>query len=86
MNIVETIIVIGIAFLIGFVNDRIGPQEYYYKNSIVSVYEKYQCPNYCKINHHHYVYYDSTIVSNDGMLIDIDDLGERYKPPKEEDV
>ena len=80
----ETIIVIGIAFFIGFVNDQTKPKMYHYKNSIVTVYKKYQCPNYCKINHYHYVYHDSTIVFESGMLIDKDELGERYKPEKED--
>ena len=81
MGIVETIITIGIAFLIGFINDRVGPQEYYYKNSIVNVYGKYQCPKWCDINHHHYVHYDSTLVQNGGMVIDKSSLGKKYKPP-----
>ena len=79
MGIVETIIVIAIAFTIGFVGDRINPKEYYYEDRIVTVYKKYQCPKWCKVNHYHYVHYDSTIVHNGGMLIDKERLGEEYK-------
>ena len=76
IDIIETLIIIGIAFLIGFVSDRIGPQEYYYENRIVTVYKKYQCPKYCKADHNHYVYY---ISDTNGMTIDKNKLGDRYK-------
>ena len=75
IDIIETLIVIGIAFLIGFVSDRIGPQEYYYENRIVTVYKKYQCPKYCDVDHNHYVYYRSDI---NGMTIDKNKLGDRH--------
>ena len=75
----ETIIVIGIVSLIGFINDKIKPKEYYYEDRIVTVYKKYQCPIYCEVNHYHYVYYDGTTVGHGNMCIDKDKLGERYK-------
>ena len=79
MDIIQTVIIIGIAVVIGFVSDRTGPQEYYYEGRIVSVYKKYQCPKYCEIDHYHYVYYDSTIVEDNQMCIDKDKLGKRYR-------
>ncbi len=79
MGVTETIIIIGIAFAIGFVSDKIKPKEYYYKDRIVTVYKKYQCPKYCEVNHHHYVYFDSTGFNKNGMRIDKKQLGERYK-------
>ena len=83
MGISETIIVIGIAFTIGFINDKIKPKMYHYKNSIVTVYKKYQCPKRCAVNHHHYVHFDSSVVHNDGMVINKSMLGKEYKiPPK----
>ena len=78
MELIETAVVIGIALLIGFVNDKTKPKEYYYENRIVTVYKKYQCPKYCEIDHYHYVYYDSTIVEDSQMCIDKDKLGKRY--------
>ena len=70
MDIIETLILIGIFSVIGFVNEKTKPQEYYYENRIVTVYKKYQCPHYCGVNHYHYVYYDSTIVGEGNMCID----------------
>ena len=79
MNIIETLIILGIFSIIGFVNDKTKPQEYYYENGIVTVYKKYQCPTYCDVNHYHYVYYDSTIVEEGQICIDKDKLGKKYK-------
>ena len=80
MDIIETLIIIGIASLIGFISDKVKPKEYYYEDRIVTVYKKYQCPKYCQVNHFHYVYFDSTIMFNkNGMYIDKEKLGERYK-------
>ena len=84
--IIETLIIIGIASLIGFVSDRTGPQEYYYENRIVTVYKKYQCPNYCQVDHFHYVYFDSILVGYGRMCIDKEKLGERYKENAKEEV
>ena len=79
MDIIETIIIIGIASLIGLISDKVKPKEYYYENRIVTVYKKYQCPKYCEVNHFHYVYFDSTMFNKGGMYIDKEKLGERYK-------
>ena len=79
MDIIETLILIGIFSVIGFVNEKTKPKEYYYENRIVTVYKKYQCPIYCEADHFHYVYFDSTIVEEDQMYIDKEKLGERYK-------
>ena len=86
MGITETIIIIGIAFTIGFVSDKIKPKEYYYENRIVTVYKKYQCPNYCQVDHFHYVYYDSAMVGKHNMSKDKEKLGERYKETDKENV
>ena len=85
-GIVETIIVIGIALLIRFVNDKTKPKEYYYENRIVTVYKKYQCPHYCEVDHFHYVYFDSILVGKGRMCIDKEKLGEKYKETDREDV
>ena len=79
MDIIETLIVVGILSIIGFVNDKTKPKEYYYEDRIVTVYKKYQCPIYCETDHHHYVYYDSTIVEPSNMYIDKDKLGKKFK-------
>ena len=79
MGITETIIILGIAITIGIVNDKTKPKEYYYEDRIVTVYKKYQCPEYCQTDHFHYVYYDSLIVKSGQMLIDKEKLGEEYK-------
>ena len=82
MGITETLIVLGVAILIGLVNEKTKPKEYYYENRIVTVYKKYQCPKYCKVDHYHYVYYDSTIVEHGQMYIDKSKIGKKYKSPK----
>ena len=79
-GIAETIIVI--ASLIGIVNEKTKPKEYYYENRIVTVYDKYQCPIYCEVDHYHYVYYDSTIVGEGNMCIDKFKIGKKYNPQK----
>ena len=79
MDIIETLILIVIFSIIGLVNEKTKPKEYYYENRIVTVYKKYQCPTYCEVDHFHYVYYDSTIVGHGNMCIDKDKLGKRYK-------
>ena len=78
-NLLETLIIILIASIFGFVNEKTKPREYYYENRIVTVYKKYQCPTYCEVDHYHYVYFDSTIVEEGQMCIDKDKLGEKYK-------
>ena len=77
MDIIETLIIIGILSVIGFVNEKTKPQEYYYENGIVTVYKKYQCPIYCEADQFHYVYFDSTLK---GMYINKSKIGKRYKP------
>ena len=79
MDIIQTIIILGIAITIGIVNDKTKPKEYYYEGSIVTVYKKYQCPKYCQTDHFHYVYFDSLIVKQGQMLIDKEKLGEEHK-------
>ena len=78
-NLLETLIIILIASILGIVNEKTKPREYYYENRIVTVYKKYQCPKYCEINHYHYVYYDSTL---NGMYVDKFKIGKRYYPPQ----
>ena len=34
----------------------------------------YQCPSHCAVNHHHSVYF-----TGDGMIIDENQLGVRYR-------
>jgi hypothetical protein len=75
LNIIETLIILGIFSVIGSITKKNGPQTYYYENRIVAVYDKYQCPKYCEVDHHHYVYYDSTL---SGMYIDKSKLGKKY--------
>ena len=79
MDIIETLIIIGISVVVGFVSDRTGPQEHYYEGRIVSVYKKYQCPNYCQVDHFHYVYFEDMMNERDKMCIDREKLGEEYK-------
>ena len=79
MDIIETLILIGILVVSGFVNEKTKPKEYYYEDRIVTVYKKYQCPNWCQVDHFHYVYFDSLIVEPGQMLIDKEKIGEKYK-------
>ena len=71
--------VVVLAFLIGYIDDVTGPQLYHYKNQIVMVDKKYQCPTYCEIIHCHSVYYEDESI---GMVVAEDELGDRYKEPK----
>ena len=79
MELIETLIILVIACLIGIGNEKTKPKEYYYENRIVTVYKKYQCPTYCEVDHYHYVYFDSTLVGHGRQCIEKDKLGERYK-------
>ena len=79
MELIETLIILVIACLIGIGNEKTKPKEYYYENRIVTVYKKYQCPKYCEVDHYHYVYYDSTL---DGMFVDKFKIGKQYYPPR----
>ena len=79
MDIIQTIIILGIAITIGIVNDKTKPKEYYYEDRIVTVYKKYQCPKYCGVRHFHYVYFEDMMNERDKMCIDREKLGEEYK-------
>ena len=79
MDITETIIILVVAFTIGFVSDKIEPKEYYYEDRIVTVYKKYQCPKYCQVDHFHYVYFEDMMDEKNKMCIDKEKLGEEYK-------
>ena len=70
---------VALAFLIGYIQNETGPQEYEYKNHIVVVDKKYQCPKHCAVNHHHKVYFNS---ETGGMIISEDELGKKIKSRK----
>ena len=59
MELIETLIIIVIACLIGIGNEKTKPKEYYYENRIVTVYKKYQCPTYCEVDHPHFAHLDT---------------------------
>ncbi len=80
------LIMLGILSLIGFISNKNRPQEYYYEDRIVSVYKQYQCPNYCQVDHFHYVYFDSLMTNEGNMRIYKDKLGEKYKDNEVEDI
>ena len=67
------------AFTIGYIQNNTGPQEYEYKNYIVVVDKKYQCPKHCAVNHNHHVHYDKNITKNHKMHINKSDLGSKIK-------
>ena len=73
------LILIIICFVAGYVKDTTGPKPYYYKNEIVIIDKKYQCPVYCAVNHSHSVYFEGKSI---GMVVEKSELGKRYKPPK----
>ena len=73
------LILVGLAFLIGYLNDTIGPQPYHYENQIVIVDKKYQCPKHCAVNHNHSVYFKG---ESNGMIVDENQLGKKYKEKK----
>ena len=75
----EDLIILILAFTIGYIQNNTGPQEYEYQNEIVVVDKKYQCPTYCAVNHNHRVYFES---ETNGMVIKKDDLGEKIKKNK----
>ena len=68
--------------LLGYLDDLILPKYYFYEDTIVGVYKKYQCPVYCGADHHHLVYYDREITGDIGMYIDKSKLGKKYKQKK----
>ena len=70
---------IALAFLIGWIDDYNKPKAYHYENEIVILYDKYQCPTYCGVDHHHFAYYEGETT---GKVVEKAKLGDRYKPPK----
>ena len=64
--------------LLGYLDDLILPKYYFYEDTIVGVYKKYQCPVYCGADHHHLVYYDREITGEYRMCIDKSKLKEKY--------
>ena len=67
-----------LALAIGYIDDIIVTgTKYYYQDTIVEVNKKYQCPKYCNVEHHHSVYFEG-----DGMIIDKNQLGKKYKKKK----
>tara|TARA_Y100001938_G_C7932984_1_gene350303 strand:+ start:180 stop:434 length:255 start_codon:yes stop_codon:yes gene_type:complete len=75
----DDLILLGIAILIGYVDDYNKPKKYHYEDTIVMVNKKYQCPNHCKVDHPHNVYFSS---ETGGIIIDEDKLGKRIKEKK----
>ena len=73
------LIMVGLAFLIGYLDDIYGPQPYHYKNKIVIVDKKYQCPTYCGVDHNHSVYFEG---ETNGMVVDKTKLGKKFKEKK----
>jgi hypothetical protein len=73
------LVMIVLAFLIGYLDDITGPQHHYYQDTSVKVYKKYQCPNHCKIIHPHFVYYNSL---TNGIVIEKSLLGKKIKVKK----
>lgn len=74
------LVMIILAFLIGYIDDVTGPQKYYYEDTIVEVNSKYQCPTYCGVNHHHSVWHEG--MDGYGMFIDKSLLKKKYKEKK----
>ena len=73
------LIMVGLAFLIGYLDDIYSPQPYHYKNQVVIVDKKYQCPTHCGVNHNHHVYFES---DSNQMVIDKNQLGKKIKKQK----
>ncbi len=67
-----------LALAIGYIDDIIViGTKYYYQDTIVEVNKKYQCPKHCDVNHYHSVYF-----TGEGMIIDKNQLGKKYKEKK----
>ena len=73
------LVLIVLAFAIGYLSDITGPQHHHYQDKTVNVYKKYQCPKYCDTHHPHFVYYNSP---TNGVVIDESLLGEKIKKKK----
>ncbi len=79
------IILVVLASIIGFISDKTGPQKYFYNydKTIVIVDRKYQCPEYCGVDHCHSVYFKNKMTyGNNKMCIDESKLGKRIKKNK----
>ena len=70
--------------LLGYLDDLILPKYYFYEDTIVGVYKKYQCPTHCSVEHHHLVYYDREITGYYHMYIDKSKLKEKYSKKRHE--
>ena len=67
-----------LALAIGYIDDIIVTgTKYYYQDTVVEVNKKYQCPKHCDVEHYHSVYFEG-----DGMIIDKNQLGKKYKKKK----
>ena len=75
----EDLIILILAFTLGYIQNNTGPQEYEYQNEIVVVDKNYQCPTYCAVNHNHKVYFNS---ETGGIIINEEELGEKIKSRK----
>ena len=73
------LILVVLAFAIGYIDDVTGPQKHHYEHTIVVVDKKYQCPTYCAVHHHHSVYYAP---ESQGMVIEEEHLGKKVKEKK----
>ena len=73
------LVLIAFVFLIDYADNISGPQHHHYLDKTVNVYEKYQCPKYCEVNHSHFVYYNSP---TNGIVIEESLLGEKIKKKK----
>ena len=75
---------IVLVVLLGYLDDLILPKYYFYEDTIVGVYKKYQCPIYCGVNHPHLAYYDREITGYYHMYIDKSKLKEKYTKKRHE--
>ena len=73
---------IVLVVLLGYLDDLILPKYYFYEDTIVGVYKKYQCPTHCAVNHPHLAYYDREVTGYYHMYIDKSKLGKKYRPKK----
>ena len=73
------IVMVILAFLIGYIDDINKPQPYYYGHEIIMLNKGYQCPTHCGVDHRHHVYFHS---ETGGMVIDEKFLGKKVKENK----
>ncbi len=76
------LIILVLAFLLGFISENTGPQTYEYKGEFIVIDSKYQCPTRCAVNHNHSAYYDENVIKSNRMYVNKDDLGEKIKKNK----